>query len=156
MNNCKFIRAWIGPCNKETEGKFCEEHDALRCSGCGVPAVKECSDTSTVICGVPLCNDCEHKYENYKSMGHHPKNVKFDTKGENVKRPKYHTALASEQVGYDEQLLQLTQITWDGDIIDKRMRDALVYDRMAVRYGGYTVISQMGIQRLIETKLIHP
>jgi hypothetical protein len=60
MNKCKFNKAWVGPCDKEADGDYCEEHAKIKCCSCGTQATKECSETSQFVCGFPLCNDCEH------------------------------------------------------------------------------------------------
>jgi len=53
---CTFNRAWIGVCGKEN----CTNHRGLQCSNCGNPATHECGETSTLVCGFLLCDDCEH------------------------------------------------------------------------------------------------
>lgn len=60
MNNCKFSRAWIGPCKEDTNGEYCEEHTKLKCSSCGAQATRDCAETMQFVCGAPLCDDCEH------------------------------------------------------------------------------------------------
>lgn len=58
---CTFGLAWIGPCNKELDAhKFCSEHQDKKCSSCGEPATRECSETMGLVCGVYLCDNCEH------------------------------------------------------------------------------------------------
>lgn len=56
---CKFIKAWIGVCDKPGE-PMCEEHSTTLCSSCGKAATHECAETGQFVCGAPLCNDCEH------------------------------------------------------------------------------------------------
>lgn len=62
MKKCEFILAWIGPCGSEVEGNytFCKTHDSETCCSCGEKATKECSETMELVCGAPLCNECEH------------------------------------------------------------------------------------------------
>ena len=57
MTRCNFTPAWVGPCGKSD----CKEHTALKCSCCGAPATRECSETFGLVCGAPLCLDCEHE-----------------------------------------------------------------------------------------------
>lgn len=57
--------------------------------------------------------------------------------------------------GRTEQLLQLTQITWDGDLISKQDRDWLVAQGLAVRNNGFNIITPEGINFLLELKLLH-
>lgn len=60
MGKCIFFRAWIGPCNQESEGSMCEEHANVKCCSCGEPATQECDHTGGLVCGAPLCGDCMH------------------------------------------------------------------------------------------------
>lgn len=61
MNQCIFVKAWIGQCTAETvDGLFCEKHADSLCRSCGSKAIQECSETMGLVCGTPLCNDCEH------------------------------------------------------------------------------------------------
>ena len=53
---CKFNRAWIGKCGKEN----CTNHQGLKCDNCGNPATHECPETSGLVCGFLLCDECEH------------------------------------------------------------------------------------------------
>lgn len=59
-NKCKFDLAWVGPCGKETDGEYCSEHSTIECCSCGEPAIKQCSETMGLVCGAPLCDNCEH------------------------------------------------------------------------------------------------
>lgn len=54
---CDFIEAWRGKCDNEP----CEDHKDLKCRSCGEPATHECDETNGLVCGVPLCNNCEHE-----------------------------------------------------------------------------------------------
>jgi hypothetical protein len=62
MAQCKFHLAWIGQCCIETApfSDFCEEHKDKICCSCGAPATHECNETMGLICGAPLCDNCEH------------------------------------------------------------------------------------------------
>lgn len=57
---CKFVEAWIGQCKKEPENDFCIEHSVIICVSCGKQATHTCDETSSFVCGAPLCEDCEH------------------------------------------------------------------------------------------------
>ena len=76
MAECKFIKSWIGPCKKETQGNrsYCEDHILEVCCSCKAPATHECEETMGLVCGMPLCNNCEHKIEydgtNARNLGH--------------------------------------------------------------------------------------
>ena len=61
MKKCKFDKAWIGKCkNDADESGYCEEHKDIMCCSCGAKATHECSETMGLVCGAPLCDDCEH------------------------------------------------------------------------------------------------
>lgn len=57
MSKCGFDKAWIGPCQNDQP---CSDHAEKVCESCGSPATRECSETGAFVCGVPLCDDCEH------------------------------------------------------------------------------------------------
>jgi hypothetical protein len=57
---CEFQRAWIGRCDNEAE-PFCAKHSGLKCSSCGAQATTECYETMGLVCGAPLCANCEHR-----------------------------------------------------------------------------------------------
>lgn len=60
-DKCKFVRAWIGRCNKPVVSScLCEEHAEIKCCSCGSLATHDCSETGQFVCGAPLCDDCEH------------------------------------------------------------------------------------------------
>lgn len=73
MCECKFDKAWIGYCKKETvEGEnYCAEHINTKCAICGEQATHECAETFQFVCGTPLCDkeSCRIK--------HHPKFYNF-------------------------------------------------------------------------------
>lgn len=59
--NCKYNLAWIGDCKNEAdESGYCEEHKDIKCCSCGEKATHQCAETMGLVCGAPLCNDCEH------------------------------------------------------------------------------------------------
>jgi len=61
MEQCKFIKAWVGQCKEEaTETGFCEKHSKEICVSCRTQATHECDETGQFVCGVSLCDDCEH------------------------------------------------------------------------------------------------
>lgn len=61
MEQCKFIKAWIGQCEKEASvDGFCKEHTGIKCVSCGAQATQECSESGQFICRAPICNDCKH------------------------------------------------------------------------------------------------
>jgi hypothetical protein len=43
------------------------------------------------------------------------------------------------------QLQQLTELTWDGDLIGKDYRDDLVKKELALRINGWNIITEKGI-----------
>lgn len=58
---CKFNEAWIGQCEAEAdENGFCEKHKGKVCCSCGKPTTHNCDETMGLVCGAPLCDDCEH------------------------------------------------------------------------------------------------
>lgn len=57
---CTYSRAWIGPCGKPGERGRCPDHASVVCSCCGASATGECPQTGGLVCGYPLCDDCEH------------------------------------------------------------------------------------------------
>jgi len=59
-DKCTYLLAWIGPCGKDCNGRFCENHSATRCVCCGDQATGECCETSGFVCGAPLCDNCTH------------------------------------------------------------------------------------------------
>lgn len=60
MPKCKFNKAWIGNCDKESDNNYCEEHTGIKCCSCGNDATHQCAETGQFVCGAPLCDDCEH------------------------------------------------------------------------------------------------
>ena len=62
MNNqCLFNEAWVGRCKNEiVENGYCKKHKDLYCVSCGEKATHSCSETMGLVCGVPLCDNCEH------------------------------------------------------------------------------------------------
>lgn len=68
MGECKFDKAWVGRCKKETvEGtEYCTDHLKETCRVCGEQATHDCGETFQLVCGTPLCNKEECKIK------HHP------------------------------------------------------------------------------------
>ena len=60
---CGFLEAWIGRCRNL---KPCEKHASQRCWKCGAPAVRNCPDTSTLVCGVPECAEHPHSEDHQR------------------------------------------------------------------------------------------
>jgi len=63
MTQCLFKITWAGRCkdNAIDESGYCIKHKDLLCASCGQKATHDCGATSGgLICGAPLCNDCEH------------------------------------------------------------------------------------------------
>lgn len=54
---CGFIEAWVGHCLNATP---CPRHARQRCWKCGAPAVQNCAETGTLVCGMPECADHPH------------------------------------------------------------------------------------------------
>ena len=58
---CQFNLAWQGACGMPAnESGFCEKHEDILCVSCGKQATRECAETMMLVCGAPLCDDCEH------------------------------------------------------------------------------------------------
>lgn len=69
-SKCRFILAWCGPCGKPvSKDGLCEKHAAMRCNSCKAQATRECEFTGGVVCGFPLCDDCEHAAVNDSNRG---------------------------------------------------------------------------------------
>lgn len=69
---CKFDIAWCGSCGKDAdESGFCEKHRNIKCTSCGSQAARECDASMGVVCGFPLCGNCEHTSDH----NHRPKSV---------------------------------------------------------------------------------
>ena len=61
MNECGFDEAWRGKCKEPAEeGCRCDKHKDEVCASCGTPATHSCYETGQFVCGVSLCDDCEH------------------------------------------------------------------------------------------------
>lgn len=73
-----------------------------------------------------------------------------------MERKNYQTSSAQGQKGRIEQLLQLLQITFDGDLINKAERDALQQMGYCVKSEGFNIITPEGIKLLSNLGLIHP
>lgn len=62
MALCNFGVAWLGDCPAQVaeEGQRCEKHANLKCASCNAPATHTCDETGQLVCGTPLCDNCEH------------------------------------------------------------------------------------------------
>lgn len=92
-NKCIFDLAWIGKCSKPAdETGICEEHKKEICCSCGQQATHQCAETFGLVCGAPLCSDCEHTIQSNgcNSGGTHPEGLKGHCKkSEQVYKPWY-------------------------------------------------------------------
>lgn len=60
-NKCRYAEAWRGNCKEPAdESGFCEKHKGIKCVSCGAQATHDCPETGQLVCGAPLCDDCEH------------------------------------------------------------------------------------------------
>jgi len=61
MSRCIWQQAWIGECKEEAVSgdTRCGKHQLVCCS-CGEHATHDCSETGQLVCGAPLCDECEH------------------------------------------------------------------------------------------------
>ncbi len=57
---CQFDNSWAGRCNKPSDNGWCSEHEKLTCSSCGAKAVRSCPESTSLVCGAPLCATCVH------------------------------------------------------------------------------------------------
>lgn len=55
-----------------------------------------------------------------------------------------------------QQLLQLLQVTADGDLIDKTNRDDLIRMGLAQRVRGWNIITEKGLLLAQDLEYIHP
>lgn len=53
VNKCTYDIPYWGPCEEEN----CKQHKDIKCNvpKCGRPAIKGCSNGTSLICGTPLC-----------------------------------------------------------------------------------------------------
>lgn len=74
---CRYVIAYVGECvNKSADGTdYCSKHLGKKCVVCGEQATHECHETCGLVCGDPLCNNCEHEVVNGKSTWHHVRKV---------------------------------------------------------------------------------
>lgn len=89
---CSFKLAWKGECGASTSSKYCKEHNSVMCSSCGKKATRECEETMGLVCGAPLCDDCEHtiRSNGSNSGGTLPEGLKGHCKkSEQVYKPWY-------------------------------------------------------------------
>ena len=69
-NGCKFIKAWIGTCKKETvdNTEYCREHKEKLCR-CGNQSTHDCDITvGPLVCGSLLCSKCN---DDHMKIAHH-------------------------------------------------------------------------------------
>jgi len=57
-NQCKFHLAWRGWC-KGNGHPYCEAHRGELCRVCGKQAALQCDHAVSLVCGLPLCDDCK-------------------------------------------------------------------------------------------------
>lgn len=73
VKECQF-ELYSSNCGKPTkEDGLCEHHLGMKCAGCGGQAVRECDECLQLVCGAPLCSNCQHQYKDGIN-GHGPKN----------------------------------------------------------------------------------
>ena len=60
-----------------------------------------------------------------------------------------------EARAYLATLTQLCTATWDGNVISKETRDALIADGLAVRVNGWTVVTERGLRVAIDAGALH-
>lgn len=60
-NRCTYVTYWGGQCTSlgAVDG-LCARHRGKTCEGCGSTAVVDCRQTVGLVCGAPLCAECEH------------------------------------------------------------------------------------------------
>ena len=92
---CCFDLAWIGKCkNVADDSGYCEEHKGIMCCSCGEKATRECEETMSLLCGAPLCDNCEHTIHSNgcNSGGELPDGLKGHCKkSEQVFKPWYYS-----------------------------------------------------------------
>lgn len=62
QETCVYDEAWAGACGDpavESDPPRCDEHAEKTCASCGAPATGGCEATFGLVCGAPLCDDCE-------------------------------------------------------------------------------------------------
>lgn len=62
-NQCAFCEPWRGYCNNTVavDGDVCDEHKQAHfiCVNCGKQAVTKCQASMGLMCGNPLCEECD-------------------------------------------------------------------------------------------------
>lgn len=98
MSRCQWDKAWIGQCRNEAQvgDKYCKEHQK-QCICCGKDATGECSETCGLVCGAPLCDNCEHELD---SSGCNKRGSFHVKKGEQ----KYYDWIYQEVYGVKERM----------------------------------------------------
>ena len=64
LKQCQFVIPWAGRCKRISEQDYCEEHRRQKCH-CGKQATTGCDSAGSLVCGRPLCDNCQcptHKY----------------------------------------------------------------------------------------------
>lgn len=56
----------------------------------------------------------------------------------------------------NEALLQLTKVTWDGDLTGKSVRDWLVERGLVQRFDGWNWLTQKGVEYCITLNILKP
>lgn len=79
---CGFLEAYVGRCRNE-RGK-CPKHDSQKCWKCNAPAVKNCAETFTLVCGVPEC--AEHPHSEYHRQKANQEKMKLLAEVERLER----------------------------------------------------------------------
>lgn len=103
MTQCKFIDGWRGQCENEAEpgDEYCIIHKDKKCCVCGEQATHSCEETmGGFVCGMPLCNNCEHEYDENGSNGMALKH----TRKENQKYTSWLVRAECEHCGYEGNL----------------------------------------------------
>jgi len=75
---CEFQLAWQVPCKKPSgDERFCEEHLKEKCCSCGKQATAQCDEPiGPLVCGYPVCDDCEHELVENGTTGYQFKHCK--------------------------------------------------------------------------------
>ncbi len=60
---CLLEVSWVGKCDKPSTNGWCSKHENLKCCSCGAKATQDCDHGSSLICGAPLCETCQHSLD---------------------------------------------------------------------------------------------
>lgn len=60
--NCKYDVPYVGECSKQaiTNSDYCWEHSRRTCDVCEKQATRGCSVAVSLVCGMPICNNCNY------------------------------------------------------------------------------------------------